>query len=255
MSRKENSHIRAYLLLLGTLNHNYYTAWSMVCYSLISIAPSNTHAGDAYCMGTLPTPVNTEGGPLYFHHVNEQARFRRYMVNRNFAPSCDGDDIVFGSNRPCRNSSDTIENWLSFMKENGIMRVVCLLDEQLGKYDNLLSDYDEHFGENNVCSAKIPDYEICSTDTLNKIIIPFLEESISKNMPTVIHCSAGMGRTGHVLAAWRYYHHNMDIEKCLDGKYYSGNRNPLEAIYTKSKKLGRYPTRQDFVDLLQSTKV
>ena len=31
------------------------------------------------------------------------------MVNRNFGYSCDGDDIVFGRNRPCRNQSGTVE--------------------------------------------------------------------------------------------------------------------------------------------------
>ncbi|MDB2367353.1 hypothetical protein N9V76_02845 [Candidatus Poseidoniales archaeon] len=178
---------------------------------------------------------------------------------RNFGPVWT-DGIVFGSQRPGYHSYErpikqsSIDKWLDFMEENGIKRIICLLDKKLECYDDLLGAYSKRFGVDNVCSAKITDYDICSPELLNDVIIPFLNQSVSEELPTVVHCSAGMGRTGHVLSAWRYFHHNVDVNEALDTLFESANRNPLEAVGGFSKRLGTNITRQDYIDLLESTK-
>ena len=178
---------------------------------------------------------------------------------RNFGPAWT-DSIVFGSQRPGYYSDErpikqsSIEKWIEFMKENGIKRVVCLLDKKLEYYDELLGAYSEIFGKQNVCSAKITDFDICSPELLNDVIIPFLNESISEELPTVVHCSAGSGRTGHILSSWRYYHHDVDVETSLNSLFESANRYPLEAKGQFSERLGREITKQDYVKLLESTK-
>ena len=177
---------------------------------------------------------------------------------RNFGPAWKGDPLVFGSQRPGYPSTKVphfeVEEWLDDMENRGIRRVVCLLGTKLDYYDDLLAAYSERFGEENVCSAKITDFDICSPELLNEAIIPFLNESVSEKLPTVVHCSAGSGRTGHVLSAWRYYHHNVDADTSLDTPFESAYRNPLEAEEGFSERLGRKITRQDYIDLLTSTK-
>jgi protein-tyrosine phosphatase len=104
------------------------------------------------------------------------------------------------------------------MKGRGIKRVCCFLrKEQLAFYidDDLLETYRREFGPENVCWAPVEDYHLCEATTLQERILPFLQESQVRGSPTVVHCSGGSGRTGHVLAAWLVFGRRFDIEQAL----------------------------------------
>lgn len=148
-----------------------------------------------------------------------------------FAPATPDEEYVFGSCSPGWHSAadpDTsVHNWITFMQSQGIERVCSLLmgqsEHEPGSH---LDRYREAFGEENVCHAPIPDYRLAKQETINDTILPFLAESVEHESPVVVHCLAGVGRTGQVHAAW------------LVARYGYG---PEEAIETV-KKMGRDPT-------------
>jgi len=88
------------------------------------------------------------------------------------------------------------------MQDHDIERVCCLLDEKLGKYDGLLDRYRTTFDPEKVRHAPISDFEMVSESTLYDEILPFLKHADKADERVVVHCSAGMGRTGHILALW-----------------------------------------------------
>jgi len=55
-------------------------------------------------------------------------------MNYNFGPANEGERIVFGSERPGFDfhsvGAQEVSRWISFMKQNGILRVCCLLPRQ-----------------------------------------------------------------------------------------------------------------------------
>jgi protein-tyrosine phosphatase len=132
------------------------------------------------------------------------------MSQFNFGPAYEFEEIVFGAERPGINNLNVegqqVEEWINFMKSKGIKRVVCLLDEQHLRYykslpSGLIGEYVKSFGENNILHAPIDDFHLVDELTLGSIL-SFLDTSKSRNEPVVIHCAAGIGRTGHILAAW-----------------------------------------------------
>ena len=124
-----------------------------------------------------------------------------------FGPATEGEPTLFGAPRPGyprhQVTPEEVAAWLAFMRGQGIQRVVCLLTpEQLSYYDDLLGQYRAQLGAARVRLAPIPDLYLADLPTLTEGILPFLLEADRQSERTVVHCSAGIGRTGHVLAAW-----------------------------------------------------
>ncbi len=115
------------------------------------------------------------------------------------------------------------------MLASDIQRVCCLLSaEQVGFYQDLLRVYRSHFGAEHVCWAPVPDFQLGDAATLCETILPFLASADEANARVVVHCSAGSGRTGHVLAAWLVFRYGMDPEYAAEMVVGTGP-NPYEA--------------------------
>jgi protein-tyrosine phosphatase len=139
-----------------------------------------------------------------------------------FGPATHGEQIVFGARRPgfplSPVPSSLVEPWVAFMRQQAIRRVVCLLPiSQLAGYrGDLLAIYRASFEE--VCWAPIDDFHLADPYLLTNYIMPFLLRADRERARVVVHCAGGVGRTGHVLAAW------------LVAKYGLSNAQAIEAI-------------------------
>jgi protein-tyrosine phosphatase len=137
-----------------------------------------------------------------------------------FSAAYEQEQIVFGARRPGfpfpRVSSRLLQSWVAFMQAQGITRVLCLLPpRQLAAYDDLLGTYERVFGRHNVLWVPIDDFHIAEETQLIDQIVPFLVEAERQQEKTVVHCSGGMGRTGHVLAAWLVSRRGMSNEEAI----------------------------------------
>lgn len=113
------------------------------------------------------------------------------------------------------------------MQHQSIQHVVCLLPEaQLSYYtEPLLQRYQQAFGSGHVCWLPITDFSLIDPYRLVNVLIPFLSHVDQSQQRVVIHCSGGIGRTGHSLAAW------------LVAKYGSTNQEAIAAV----RSMGRNP--------------
>jgi len=121
--------------------------------------------------------------------------------------------------------------WVRFMKNEGIKRVCCLLTrEQLNYFEeDLLNIYRQAFGRDNLCWAPVEDFHLSDRPTLTGKILPFLAASSDNGAPVVVHCAGGIGRTGHVLAAWLVHGRRYSVEQALS-EVKARDRNPYEAV-------------------------
>jgi protein-tyrosine phosphatase len=161
------------------------------------------------------------------------------LIMYKFAAASETESIVFGSARPGY-SNQQVNEWIELMQSNAIARVCCLLpDSQLKRYANLLDLYRQTFGIDHVCWAPIEDFHLVDPDLLIHQILPFLAIADQKNERVVVHCSGGVGRTGHVLAAWLVAGRGLSKQAAIAAVRQTG-KNPYEAIIAAPFK-GRNP--------------
>ncbi len=123
----------------------------------------------------------------------------------------------------------TTLDWIEFMKRQDVKRVCCLLpDHQLTRYCDLLGTYQQHFGLERLCWVPIEDFHLCDQQALTQEILSFLAEAEKLSEKVVVHCSGGIGRTGHVLAAWLVSSRGLANSAAIAAVRKTG-RNPYEA--------------------------
>jgi protein-tyrosine phosphatase len=156
-----------------------------------------------------------------------------------FAPASENEPIVFGSARPGY-SDEQVNEWIEFIQNKDIQRVCCLLPQsQLRRYSNLLDVYRQIFGLDQVCWTPIEDFHFAEPKSLVHQILPFLALADQRHEKVVIHCSGGVGRTGHVLAAWLVAGRGFSNQAAISAVKQTG-KNPHEAIIAAFFK-GRNP--------------
>jgi atypical dual specificity phosphatase len=64
-----------------------------------------------------------------------------------------------------------------------------------------------------VCHIPLEDFGAPSTETL-RLCVEFLDHCVAAGRAVVVHCLAGRGRTGTVIAAW-YAAHGMDPDEAV----------------------------------------
>ncbi len=146
-----------------------------------------------------------------------------------FAPAAQNELIVFGSARP-KYQNEQVHNWIEFMRNQNIQQVCCLLPaSQLRRYSNLLDIYRQTFGSDQVCWTPIEDFHYADSGILIHQILPFLTLAHQRQEKVVVHCSGGVGRTGHVLAAWLVARRGFSHPAAISAVQKTG-RNPYEAV-------------------------
>jgi protein-tyrosine phosphatase len=156
----------------------------------------------------------------------------------NFGPAKLGEPTVFGAAAPggsvlSARSERDVRCWLDLLRTRGIRRVCCLLtDHELQRWEglDLLALYRSELGEDRVLHAPVAGNVTCSERLFLRKILPFLWTAERADDRVLVHCMAGVCRTGQVLAAWLVAARRCYPVQAVDAVTSTRAwRNPLEA--------------------------
>lgn len=136
------------------------------------------------------------------------------------------DGAVFGACRPGHLGGD-LEAWTELLVDSGVSGVVCLLSEREASRWRLPAAYDEPF---ETAHVPIRDRHLPDRDRL-AVAVDHLEAMTDDGGRAVIHCNAGLGRTGVVAAAWLVRTRGLEPPSAVEAvESRPWPRSPREAI-------------------------
>ena len=149
-----------------------------------------------------------------------------------FAPAAPEEEHVYGACCPGWHSTvsrdEAVDRWVEFMADRGIDRICSLVSG--GQFDGAdAGPYADPFGSDDVLHAPVADHHLADPETLRDEVFPFLEDAVANDERVVVHCLAGIGRTGHVLAAWLVHGREYDPVDAIETVERMG-RSPAEAV-------------------------
>jgi protein-tyrosine phosphatase len=145
-----------------------------------------------------------------------------------------------------------VAEWIQFMQAQGIRRVINLLDENQMTYfaSDLMQAYERAFGPGQAIWVPVPNFHLIDAHRLKTVVFPFLGESVWNGESVVVHCAGGIGRTGHVLAAWMVHLWNYSAEDAMGAVRSAGAyRDPAEAVAVGNATL------EDLYELLEQSRM
>lgn len=125
------------------------------------------------------------------------------------------DGVLAGSHRPGYRgesggqvSVETVDEWLDQLKAQGIGSIICLLnDDQLPYYSSLPNGLLNHYRAKGFNVRHVPAFDR-RMPPLNESQLEDIWKSFNDlDKPVLIHCSAGMDRTGQAL---KYIQNRLD---------------------------------------------
>lgn len=103
------------------------------------------------------------------------------------------DGQLAGCSRPGAHGSSIADD-LAVLRDHGIHSVLTLTETPILAHDLEAADLD-------TLHVPIDDFHAPTTRQMLQALA-FIDASLAENMPVAVHCLAGQGRTGTILAAW-----------------------------------------------------
>lgn len=141
----------------------------------------------------------------------------------NFGPVAPSEQ-VFGVCRPGHLGAP-LEGWMETLASADVTRIVCLLSELEARRHRLPEAYAHRF---ETTHAPIRDRHLPDATTL-EVALEAIRTTEAENERCVLHCNAGLGRTGVVAAAWLSRDRGLDPEAAIE-TVEDVNRTPREAV-------------------------
>ena len=161
----------------------------------------------------------------------------------NFGPASSRDSIVYTCERPGMSHATnadgsgelgsipeaSVKQWVEFMKENKVKRVLTLLDpNEIELYERPLeSIYKKH----GFAFAHVPMGEPGAVDRVTAA----LEEASLANERIIAHCTHGMGRSGRVSAAWLVHRYGLSAEEATKEAMATAERSSIVRLGSAEK--------------------
>ena len=134
-----------------------------------------------------------------------------------------------GSGEPGSIPEASVKEWVVFMKENKVKRVLTLLDPNEIELDEqpLESIYRKH----GFAFAHVPMGEPDAVDR----VMAALDEASQANEKIIAHCTHGMGRSGRVSAAWLVHKYGLSVEEATEEVMATAERSSIVRLGSAEK--------------------